>query len=155
MTMSDTKTKAETSGVTKKPVVFVDGGSGTTGLGIAERLGAQNDVTVASIADDKRKDSRYVAGRSPYWIKSKNLSLGQQLRRNGSDLELFASSSRAALRYAPAISRSSPVNVVVLVLLRLSTVVLARCLSCGVLPAVFSTSSTYFWMRASISSFSA
>lgn len=56
MTMSDIKTKAETSGATKKPVVFVDGGSGTTGLGIAERLSAQNDVTVASIADDKRKD---------------------------------------------------------------------------------------------------
>src|SRR6201746_1103993 len=56
MTMSDTKSKAETSAATKKPVVFVDGGSGTTGLGIAERLGAQNDVTVASIADDKRKD---------------------------------------------------------------------------------------------------
>jgi len=56
MSMLDTKTKAETSGTTKKPVVFVDGGSGTTGLGIAERLSAQNDVTVASIADDKRKD---------------------------------------------------------------------------------------------------
>ena len=56
MSMSDTKPKAETSGTAKKPVVFVDGGSGTTGLGIAERLGAQNDVTVASIADDKRKD---------------------------------------------------------------------------------------------------
>jgi N-acetyl-gamma-glutamyl-phosphate reductase len=57
MTISDTKLpKAETTAVSKKPVVFVDGGSGTTGLGIAERLSAQNDVTVASIADDKRKD---------------------------------------------------------------------------------------------------
>jgi N-acetyl-gamma-glutamyl-phosphate reductase len=59
MTMSDTKLPkgpAQTTGASKKPVVFVDGGSGTTGLGIAERLGAQNDVTVASIADDKRKD---------------------------------------------------------------------------------------------------
>ena len=36
--------------------MFVDGGSGTTGLGIAERLSAQNDVAVKSIADDKRKD---------------------------------------------------------------------------------------------------
>jgi N-acetyl-gamma-glutamyl-phosphate reductase len=59
MTISDTKLpkgEAQTTGALKKPVVFVDGGSGTTGLGIAERLGAQNDVTVASIADDKRKD---------------------------------------------------------------------------------------------------
>jgi N-acetyl-gamma-glutamyl-phosphate reductase len=56
MTISDTKPKAETTAVAKKPVVFVDGGSGTTGLGIAERLSAQNDVTVAGIADDKRKD---------------------------------------------------------------------------------------------------
>jgi len=56
MTMTDTKSKAATTGATKKPVVFVDGGSGTTGLGIAERLGGQNDVAVANIADDKRKD---------------------------------------------------------------------------------------------------
>ncbi len=56
MTMSDTKSKAGTPAATKKPVVFVDGGSGTTGLGIAERLSGQNDVTVAGIADDKRKD---------------------------------------------------------------------------------------------------
>ena len=59
MTISDTKLpkgQAQTAGATRKPVVFVDGGSGTTGLGIAERLGAQNDVAVATIADDKRKD---------------------------------------------------------------------------------------------------
>ena len=59
MSMSDIKLpKGQTNAtaVTKKPVVFVDGGSGTTGLGIAERLGTQNDVTVATIADDKRKD---------------------------------------------------------------------------------------------------
>ncbi|QDW39076.1 N-acetyl-gamma-glutamyl-phosphate reductase [Bradyrhizobium sp. KBS0727] len=59
MTVSDTKLpkgQAQTGGTAKKPVVFVDGGSGTTGLGIAERLSAQNDVAVASIADDKRKD---------------------------------------------------------------------------------------------------
>jgi N-acetyl-gamma-glutamyl-phosphate reductase len=59
--MSITETKlpkgqTETTATVKKPVVFVDGGSGTTGLGIAERLSGQNDVTVAGIADDKRKD---------------------------------------------------------------------------------------------------
>jgi N-acetyl-gamma-glutamyl-phosphate reductase len=59
--MSITETKlpkgqTETTAAVKKPVVFVDGGSGTTGLGIAERLSGQNDVTVAGIADDKRKD---------------------------------------------------------------------------------------------------
>ena len=60
MTISDTKPpqgKAQTSGASAKPAVFVDGGSGTTGLGIAERLSAQNDVTVKSIAEDKRKDA--------------------------------------------------------------------------------------------------
>src|SRR5437588_10716265 len=56
MTMTDTKSKAEATGVTSKPVVFVDGGSGTTGLGIAERLSGQNDVAIATIPDDKRKD---------------------------------------------------------------------------------------------------
>jgi N-acetyl-gamma-glutamyl-phosphate reductase len=37
--------------------VFVDGGSGTTGLGIRERLAQQNDVVLKTIADDKRKDA--------------------------------------------------------------------------------------------------
>ncbi len=41
----------------KTPTVFVDGASGTTGLGIRERLGAQNEITVKSIAEDKRKDA--------------------------------------------------------------------------------------------------
>ena len=41
---------------TAKPSVFVDGGSGTTGLGIRERLAAQSDVAVRLIDDDKRKD---------------------------------------------------------------------------------------------------
>src|SRR6185437_5800718 len=41
---------------TAKPSVFVDGGSGTTGLGIAERLSGQHDIAVKSIAEDKRKD---------------------------------------------------------------------------------------------------
>jgi N-acetyl-gamma-glutamyl-phosphate reductase len=59
MSITDTKLpkgQAQTTAAAKKPVVFVDGGSGTTGLGIAERLSGQNDVTVAGIADDKRKD---------------------------------------------------------------------------------------------------
>jgi N-acetyl-gamma-glutamyl-phosphate reductase len=41
---------------TKKPAIFVDGGSGTTGLGIAERLKLQNDIAVKTIAEEKRKD---------------------------------------------------------------------------------------------------
>ena len=40
-----------------KPAVFVDGASGTTGLGIQERLRLQNDVAVKSIAEEKRKDA--------------------------------------------------------------------------------------------------
>src|SRR5437660_7139801 len=55
MSLSDTHQPA-TKGATTKPAVFVDGGSGTTGLGIAERLKLQNDIAVKSIAEDKRKD---------------------------------------------------------------------------------------------------
>jgi N-acetyl-gamma-glutamyl-phosphate reductase len=56
MTISDTH-EAPTVGATTKPAVFVDGASGTTGLGIQERLRQQNDVAVKGIAEDKRKDA--------------------------------------------------------------------------------------------------
>src|ERR1700751_2035770 len=56
MTLSDTK-QATSVGAATKPAVFVDGASGTTGLGINERLLLQNDVVVRSIAEDKRKDA--------------------------------------------------------------------------------------------------
>ncbi|TPQ41233.1 N-acetyl-gamma-glutamyl-phosphate reductase [Bradyrhizobium guangdongense] len=55
MSLTDTK-QAPTAGATTKPSVFVDGGSGTTGLGINERLRLSNDVVVKTIPDDKRKD---------------------------------------------------------------------------------------------------
>jgi N-acetyl-gamma-glutamyl-phosphate reductase len=56
MTLSDTK-KARPIAAATKPAVFVDGASGTTGLGINERLRLQNDVVVKSIAEENRKDA--------------------------------------------------------------------------------------------------
>src|SRR5215510_13184934 len=56
MTVMDTQ-KPATAGDTTKPAVFVDGASGTTGLGINERLRLQNDVVVKSIDEEKRKDA--------------------------------------------------------------------------------------------------
>ena len=58
MTLTDQpKIAGKTVGAAAKPAVFVDGASGTTGLGIQERLRLQNDVVVKNIADDKRKDA--------------------------------------------------------------------------------------------------
>jgi N-acetyl-gamma-glutamyl-phosphate reductase len=54
MTLTDTH---QPRSVAAKPAVFVDGASGTTGLGIQERLGQQSDVVVKSIAEEKRKDA--------------------------------------------------------------------------------------------------
>ena len=56
MSLSDTR-ENQASGASTKPLVFVDGASGTTGLGINERLQLQNDVAVRTIAEDKRKDA--------------------------------------------------------------------------------------------------
>ena len=56
MTLSDTR-QAPLASAATKPAVFVDGASGTTGLGINERLRLQNDVVVKGIAEDKRKDA--------------------------------------------------------------------------------------------------
>ncbi|MGA2055210.1 MAG: N-acetyl-gamma-glutamyl-phosphate reductase [Bradyrhizobium sp.] len=56
MSLSDAR-ENRSSGALTKPAVFVDGASGTTGLGINERLRLQNEVVVRAIADDKRKDA--------------------------------------------------------------------------------------------------
>jgi N-acetyl-gamma-glutamyl-phosphate reductase len=56
MSLSDTR-ENQSSDAATKPSVFVDGASGTTGLGINERLRSQNDVVVKTIAEDKRKDA--------------------------------------------------------------------------------------------------
>jgi N-acetyl-gamma-glutamyl-phosphate reductase len=56
MTLIDTRNAPKSGASTRPATVFVDGGSGTTGLGINERLKLQSDVVVKTIADDKRKD---------------------------------------------------------------------------------------------------
>ncbi|MDU0959314.1 MAG: N-acetyl-gamma-glutamyl-phosphate reductase, partial [Bradyrhizobium sp.] len=48
--------KAKSAAGAASRSVFVDRGSGTTGLGIAERLAHQSDIVVKTIAEDKRKD---------------------------------------------------------------------------------------------------
>ena len=53
----DNASQNKTSQNKTRPAVFVDGGSGTTGLGINERLRLQNDVVVKAIAEDRRKDA--------------------------------------------------------------------------------------------------
>ncbi|QPF87900.1 N-acetyl-gamma-glutamyl-phosphate reductase [Bradyrhizobium genosp. L] len=55
MTLTETNQLKTARGATK--TVFVDGASGTTGLGIQERLRLIGDVEVKHIAEDKRKDA--------------------------------------------------------------------------------------------------
>src|SRR5882724_4121274 len=60
MTLVDTKPDAASRASTKTPktpTIFVDGESGTTGLGIRQRLDQISDIATKSIATEKRKDA--------------------------------------------------------------------------------------------------
>ncbi len=58
MTLVDTKQpQGHSKASVKKPAVFVDGESGTTGLEIRQRLDQQSDIAVTSIAAENRKDA--------------------------------------------------------------------------------------------------
>ena len=56
MTLTDSTNPGQAKAGSGKPVVFIDGAAGTTGLGIRERLARHGQVIVKDIPDDKRKD---------------------------------------------------------------------------------------------------
>jgi len=58
MSLVDTKhPQGHSKASVKKPLVFVDGESGTTGLEIRQRFDQQRDIAVRSIAAENRKDA--------------------------------------------------------------------------------------------------
>ena len=53
-----------------KPIVYIDGKEGTTGLQIYERLAAREDITLLLIDEDKRKDT---AERKKFNLKGEEI----------------------------------------------------------------------------------
>ena len=62
--------------MTMKPVIFIDGREGTTGLQIYDRLTPRQDIELLLIDEEKRKDPRELELKI---LKNRSAALGQPI----------------------------------------------------------------------------